>query len=65
MVLQYRASQSEVNHNGQPFGNRYDVHVMTNCIEVEVDAISVGILNGAKPLTQFILNFVFGVLVDK
>ena len=33
--------------------------------EVRVDAKTVGILNGAKPLTQVILNPVFGVVIDK
>ena len=33
--------------------------------QVEVSALEVGILNGAKPLTQVILNPIIGVIVDK
>ena len=33
--------------------------------QVEVTALEVGILNGAKPLTQVILNPIIGVIVDK
>ena len=33
--------------------------------EVVVSPLAVGVLNGAKPLTQVVLNPIIGVLVDK
>ena len=39
--------------------------VQNTTSEVVVSPLAVGVLNGAKPLTQVILNPIIGVLVDK
>lgn len=59
--IKLQATSNEL--NVEPGHNSTTGHNGTS--EVEVSALEVGILNGAKPLTQVILNPIIGVIVDK
>ena len=59
--IKLEAASNELNE--EPGLNSTPGHNDTS--DVEVTALEVGILNGAKPLTQVILNPIIGVIVDK